>query len=67
MKKYLSKIIAQDEAGLQMISACVSKAKVKASEMAVVPNKAALNISRPNPDIRLKVVKAVITHTDFIQ
>ena len=39
MKKYLSKIIAQDEAGLQMISACVSKAKVKASEIKYLPKK----------------------------
>ena len=37
MKKYLSKIIAQDEAGLQMISACVSKAKVKVSEIKYLP------------------------------
>ena len=37
MKKYLSKIIAQDEAGLQMISACVSKAKVKTSEIKYLP------------------------------
>lgn len=37
MKKYLSKIIAQDEAGLQMISACVSKAKVNASEIKYLP------------------------------
>ena len=37
MKKYLSRIIAQDEAGLQMISACVSKAKVKTSEIKYLP------------------------------
>ena len=37
MKKYLSKIIAQDEAGLQMISACASKAKVKVAEIKYLP------------------------------
>ena len=37
MKKYLSRIIAQDEAGLQMISAFASKAKVKASEIKYLP------------------------------
>ena len=37
MKKYLSRIIAQDEAGLQMISACASKAKVKTSEIKYLP------------------------------
>ena len=37
MKKYLSRIIAQDEAGLQMISAYASKAKVKASEIKYLP------------------------------
>ena len=38
MKKYLSKIIAQDEAGLQMISACASKAKVKVAEIKYLPD-----------------------------
>ena len=37
MKKYLSRIIAQDEEGLQMISAFVSKAKVKTSEIKYLP------------------------------
>jgi len=37
MKKYLSRIIAQDEAGLQMISAFASKAKVKTSEIKYLP------------------------------
>ena len=37
MKKYLSRIIAQDEEGLRMISAFVSKAKVKTSEIKYLP------------------------------
>jgi len=37
MKKYLSKIIAQDERGLQMISALCSEAKVKAEEIRYLP------------------------------
>ncbi len=32
-KKYLAKIIANDQEGLQMISACMSGAKVKVSDM----------------------------------
>ena len=32
-KKYLTKIIATDNEGLQMISACCSNAKVKISEI----------------------------------
>ena len=32
-KKYLAKIIAKDEQGLQLISACCSEAKVKQSEI----------------------------------
>ena len=32
-KKYLSKIIANDNAGLQMISACCSGAEIKVSEI----------------------------------
>ena len=37
MKKYLSKIIAQDEHSLQMISALCSEAKVKAEEIKYLP------------------------------
>jgi len=37
MKKYLSKIIAQDERSLQMISALCSEAKVKAEEIRYLP------------------------------
>ena len=37
MKKYLSRIIAQDEEGLRMISAFVSKAKVMTSEIKYLP------------------------------
>ena len=37
MKKYLSKIIAQDERSLQMISALCSEAKVKAEEIKYLP------------------------------
>ena len=37
MKKYLSKIIAQDEHSLQMISALCSEAKVKAEEIRYLP------------------------------
>ena len=33
MSKYLAKIIANDQEGLQMISACSSGAKVKVSDM----------------------------------
>ena len=33
MNKYLSKIIATDKEGLQMISACISGAKVKVSDI----------------------------------
>ncbi len=36
-KKYLSKIIAQDERSLQMISALCSEAKVKAKEIKYLP------------------------------
>ena len=37
MKKYLSKIIAQDEHSLQTISALCSEAKVKAKEIKYLP------------------------------
>ena len=37
MKKYLSKIIAQDEHSLQMISTLCSEAKVKAKEIKYLP------------------------------
>ena len=33
MKKYLAKIIANDNEGLQMISACCSGAKVKVQDI----------------------------------
>ena len=33
MNKYLAKIIATDKEGLQMISACISGAKVKVSDI----------------------------------
>ncbi len=33
MNKYLAKIIANDQEGLQMISACISGAKVKVAEI----------------------------------
>ena len=36
-KKYLAKIIAQDESGIQMISALASEAKVKISGIKYLP------------------------------
>jgi len=38
MKKYLSKIIAKDSQGLQMISACCSEAKINITEMKYLPD-----------------------------
>ena len=36
-KKYLAKIIAKDNQGLQMISACCSEAKVSINEIKYLP------------------------------
>ncbi len=38
MNKYLAKIIASDQEGLQMISACSSGAKVKISDIKYLPS-----------------------------
>ena len=38
MNKYLAKIIANDQEGLQMISACCSGAKVKVSDIKYLPS-----------------------------
>ena len=37
-KKYLAKIIANDQEGLQMISACSAGAKVKVADMKYLPS-----------------------------
>ena len=37
-KKYLAKIIATDQEGLQMVSACSSGAKVKVSDIKYLPS-----------------------------
>ena len=36
-KKYLAKIIANDQEGLQMISACTAGAKVKVANSQLIP------------------------------
>ena len=38
MNKYLAKIIANDQEGLQMISTCCSGAKVKVSDIKYLPS-----------------------------
>ena len=51
--KYLAKIIANDQEGLQMISACSSAAKVKISDIKyLASNKVFLFISR---ELKLKM------------
>ena len=37
-KKYLAKIIATDQEGLQMVSACISGAKVQVSDIKYLPS-----------------------------
>ena len=50
-KKYLAKIIATDNEGLQMISACTAGAKIKVSDK--VKSK---NIDQKNDDLVLELV-----------
>ncbi len=45
MNKYLAKIIANDQEGLQMISACISGAKVKIANIKYLPSNKVFFIS----------------------
>ena len=58
-KNYLSKIIARDNEGVQMISACCSEAKLKISEIKYLPqNKIFLiNLERFKKEGEVKSVK----------
>ena len=58
-KNYLTKIIARDNEGLQVISACCSSAKVKISEIKYLPkNKILLlNLERFRKETKIKNTK----------
>jgi len=58
-KNYLTKIIARDNEGLQMISACCSSAKVKISGIKYLPkNKILLlNLERFKKEAKIKNIK----------
>ena len=59
VKRYLSKIIAKDSQGLQLISACCAGAKVKISEIKYLPkNKIFLiSLERLNKEVDNKSIK----------
>ena len=54
MKKYLSKIIAQDERSLQMISALCSEAKVKAEEIKYLPKNSIFLLSLKRSSVEIE-------------
>ena len=58
-KKYLTKIIARDNDGLQMISACCEEAKVNVSEIKYLSNSKIflLSLERLNKENETKEVK----------
>jgi|TARA_B110000438_G_scaffold145500_1_gene140061 hypothetical protein len=58
-KKYLAKIIAKDNDGLQMISACCAEAKVNVSEIKYLSNSKIflLSLERLNKENETKEVK----------
>ena len=58
-KNYLTKIIARDNEGLQMISACCSEAKVKISEIKYLPQNKIflLNLERFKKEGNIKNTK----------
>ena len=45
-KAYLAKIIAKDSQGLQLISACCSRAKVKVNEIEVAKEKVSFKLPK---------------------
>ena len=58
-KNYLTKIIAQDNEGLRMISACCSEAKVKIAEIKYLPQNKIflLNLERFKKEGKIKNTK----------
>jgi hypothetical protein len=58
-KNYLTKIIARDNEGLQIISACCSEAKIKISEMKYLPQNKIflLNLERFKKESEIKTNK----------
>ena len=58
-KNYLTKIIARDSEGLQMISACCSEAKLKISEIKYLPQNKIflLNLERFKKEAKIKNIK----------
>lgn len=58
-KNYLTKIIARDNEGLQIISACCSEAKIKISEMKYLPQNKIflLNLERFKKEGEIKTNK----------
>ena len=58
-KNYLTKIIARDNEGVQMISACCSEAKIKISEIKYLPQNKIflLNLERFKKEGEIKTNK----------
>ena len=57
MSKYLAKIIANDQEGLQMISACSSGAKVKVTDIKYLASNKVFLLSLK--ELKLKLIKRV--------
>ena len=64
MNKYLAKIIASDQEGLQMISACSSGAKVKIADIKYLASNKVFYYQLKEP--RLKVIRKIKKSIAFV-
>ena len=64
MNKYLAKIIASDQEGLQMISACSSGAKVKIADIKYLASNKVFLLSIERT--RLKVIRKIKKSIAFV-
>ena len=67
MNKYLAKIIANDQEGLQMISACTAGAKVKVVDIKYLASNKVFLLSMERTNIETgKKIKKLIVFVDLI-